>query len=40
LRINFRLGGGFNKGRRGDRQKFVAVLESVLDVEPEEHDRI
>ena len=25
---------------RGDREKFLAVLESVPDVEPEEYDRI
>lgn len=28
------------RAARGDRQKFLAVLESVPDVEPEEYDRI
>ena len=28
------------RAARGDRQKFLAVLESVPDIEPEEYDRI
>jgi predicted transcriptional regulator len=28
------------RAARGDRQKFLAVLESVPDIEPEEYDRL
>lgn len=28
------------RAKRGDRQKFLAVLDEVPDVEPEEYDRI
>lgn len=28
------------RAARGDRQKFLAVLDSVPDIEPEEYDRI
>jgi hypothetical protein len=28
------------RAKRGDREKFLKVLERVKDVEPEEHDRL